>query len=88
MVFATRHYSGESRLNVVVGTDIPIAELAEVTADVVGWDGEFTYDTSMPDGTPRKLVDTTAPTEFGWTASIGLREGIRQTYEWFLDHEA
>ena len=88
VIFATRHYSGESHLNVGVGTDIPIAELAQVIADVVGWDGEFTHDTSMPDGTPRKLVDTTALTELGWTASIGLREGIEQTYRWYLDHEA
>jgi GDP-L-fucose synthase len=88
VLFATRHYTGEGHLNVGVGQDIPIADLAALIADVVGWDGEFTYNTAMPDGTPRKLVDTTKLTKLGWTASIDLREGLAETYDWYVKHVA
>lgn len=88
VVFATRHHTGEEHLNVGTGQDIPIRELAETIADVVGWDGELVFDPSMPDGTPRKLVDVTRLQALGWTARIGLREGIEDTYRWFLDHHA
>lgn len=80
VVFALTNYDGESHLNVGTGTDVSIAELAEVIADVVGWDGEFIYDTSMPDGTPRKLLDVSLLRDLGWSSSIGLREGIAMTY--------
>ncbi len=87
-VFALTHYSGEQHLNVGVGEDISIRELAELIADVVGWDGELVFDPTMPDGTPRKLLDVSRLTELGWTASIGLRDGIADAYRWFLDHHA
>ena len=85
-VFCARHYSGESHLNVGAGTDITIRELAEFIADVVGWSGAFRFDTSMPDGMPRKLLDVSRLAELGWRAHIGLREGIEQTYRWFVEH--
>lgn len=87
-IFALGNYSGEEHLNVGVGEDISIRELAELIAEVVGWNGDLAFDTSMPDGTPRKLLDVSRLSSLGWSASIGLREGIEQTYEWFLRHEA
>ena len=86
-IFALRHYSHEQHLNVGTGTDVSIRELAELIAEVVGWDGEFVFDPSMPDGTPRKLLDVSRFTTLGWTARTGLREGIAATYRWFLHHQ-
>ncbi len=73
-------------VNIGVGEDISIAELARLVADVVGFDGEIERDLSKPDGTPRKLLDVSEMENLGWTASIGLREGIEQTYEWFKNN--
>jgi len=84
-VFALRHYDGEDHLNVGTGQDLTIRELAETIAEVVGWDGELVFDPSMPDGTPRKLLDVSRMAELGWTARIGLRDGIADTYRWYLD---
>jgi GDP-L-fucose synthase len=83
-IFALCNYDGEEHLNVGVGEDISIRELAELIAEIVGWEGELEFDTSMPDGTPRKLLDVSKLQSLGWSASIGLREGIRDTYEWYL----
>jgi GDP-L-fucose synthase len=83
-VFSLGHYSGEQHLNVGVGEDISILELAQLIAQIIGWDGEFVLDTSMPDGTPRKLLDVSRLSELGWVASIGLREGIARTYDDYL----
>jgi nucleoside-diphosphate-sugar epimerase len=57
-------------------------------ADVVGFDGELAFDASKPDGTPRKLMDVSKLEHLGWTATIPLRAGIEQTYDWYLEHEA
>lgn len=78
-VFALKHYSEEEHLNVGTGTDISIRELAELIAEIVEWRGEFVFDRAMPDGTPRKLLDTSRLTQLGWSASIPLREGITST---------
>jgi GDP-L-fucose synthase len=86
-IFAAQHYSDEQHLNVGTGRDISIAELAELIADVVDWSGSFRFDTSMPDGTPRKLLDVSKLSELGWEASIGLREGLLQTYQHVLGLE-
>jgi len=83
-IFALCNYEGEEHLNVGVGEDISIRELAELIAEIVGWEGELEFDTSMPDGTPRKLLDVSKLQSLGWSASIGLREGITDTYEWYL----
>ena len=80
VMFALTSYDGESHLNVGTGTDVSIAELADVIAEVVGWDGEFIYDASMPDGTLRKLLDVSLLRDAGWSARIGLRDGIAMTY--------
>ena len=86
VIHSTKHYDGETHLNIGTGKDISIAELVDVIADVVGWEGEAVFDPDMPDGTPRKLLDVSALTDSGWTASIGLRDGIEDTYRWYLDN--
>ncbi|MFO7700214.1 MAG: GDP-L-fucose synthase, partial [Acidimicrobiia bacterium] len=63
-----------------------IAELVELIGEVIGWDGEAVFDPSMPDGTLRKLLDVSAMADIGWTATTGLREGIADTYRWYLDN--
>lgn len=87
-VFLMNNYSGEPFVNIGTGEDISIADFAALVADVVGYDGSFEYDTSRPDGTPRKLVDVTRLTELGWQSQISLREGVERTYAWYLENEA
>ncbi len=82
------HYDGDEHVNVGTGTDVSISELAATVAKVVGYDGPVEWDSSKPDGTPRKLLDVTKLTGLGWSASIPLDEGIATTYRWFLDHRA
>jgi len=72
-------------LNVGCGEDLTIAELAEVTRRVVGFEGEVVWDDSKPDGTPRKLLDVSRIQALGWTASISLEQGVRQAYDWYLE---
>lgn len=77
-----------SHLNVGTGEEVTIRELAELMALVVGFTGEIYFDTSKPDGAPRKLLDTTKLAQLGWRPSIRLREGLESTYQWFLAHYA
>jgi GDP-L-fucose synthase len=83
-----QHYDSEEIINVGVGEDITIRELAELIAEVVGYSGAISFDTSKPDGTPRKLLDVSRLTQSGWHARISLRDGIRSTYDWFLENVA
>ena len=76
-----------SHVNIGFGEDIAILELARIVADVVGFEGEIRTDPSKPDGTPRKLMDVSLLKSMGWKPKIGLREGIEQTYQWFLEHQ-
>ncbi|MHB8210570.1 MAG: GDP-L-fucose synthase [Acidithiobacillus sp.] len=85
-VHLMQHYSGEDIVNVGVGKDISIAELAALVAEVIGFSGEIIYDTSKPDGTPRKLLDVSRLHAQNWRASIDLRDGVADTYSWFLNH--
>lgn len=88
-LFLLENYDADAPINVGVGKDLSIRELAEEIADVVGYRGSLEWDTTKPDGTPRKLLDTSKINGLGWTANIGLREGLESTYEWFLrDQEA
>jgi GDP-L-fucose synthase len=82
------NYDGDTHLNVGIGKDIAIGELASLIAEIVSWDGRITYDTSMPDGMPRKLLDVDRLLALGWRPSISLREGVRETYDWFLEKVA
>ncbi len=81
-----RTYSGAEIVNVGTGEDISIRDLALMVREVVGFEGQLVQDTSRPDGTPRKLLDVSRLTSLGWRARISLREGITQTYRWFLDN--
>ena len=83
LLFLLEHYDSPEPINVGVGADVTIRELAETIAEVVGWQGEFLFDTSKPDGTPRKLLDVSRLTALGWQANTSLPEGIKLTYEWF-----
>jgi GDP-L-fucose synthase len=76
-----------SHINVGTGQDCTIRELAETMARVVGYTGVLEFDASKPDGTPRKLMDVSRLTALGWQARIGLEEGLRNTYGWFLDNQ-
>jgi GDP-L-fucose synthase len=82
LVFLLQHYSAEEPINVGVGCDVSIAELARIVAGVTGFSGEIAFDTSRPDGTPRKLLDVSRLTALGWQARIELKAGITSTYEW------
>jgi GDP-L-fucose synthase len=75
-----------SHINVGTGTDVTICELAETVRDVVGYRGEIRFDTGKPDGTPRKLLDIARLARLGWRARLGLREGLAQTYAWYLQN--
>ena len=77
-----------SHLNVGVGEDLSIRELAELIREVIGFRGELRFDPAKPDGTPRKLLDVERLRTLGWQARTGLREGLEQTYRWFLEQEA
>ncbi|MCB2187245.1 MAG: GDP-L-fucose synthase [Deltaproteobacteria bacterium] len=84
LVFMMDHFPGPGFLNVGVGTDVSIAELAELIRQVVGYPGELVYDSSKPDGTPQKLLDVSRLAELGWRASTSLTAGLERTYDWFL----
>jgi len=83
-LFLLEKYDSPEIINVGCGADISIRELAELICDVVGFDGELTWDTTKPDGTPRKLLDITKLRDLGWRPTIPLRDGVAQTYDWFL----
>jgi GDP-L-fucose synthase len=87
-VFLLQHYSGHDHVNLGCGEDIAILELNRLVNEVVGYAGEIIHDLTKPDGTPRKLLDTGKLTALGWTPSISLRDGIAQTYQWFLANDA
>ena len=76
-----------SHINVGTGIDCTIRELVETVAKVVGYQGEIVFDTSKPDGTPRKLMDVSRLADLGWKASIGLETGLAATYQWFLENQ-
>lgn len=84
-LFCMHHHEDSIALNVGVGDDVTIRELVETVRDVIGFDGELVFDSSKPDGTPRKWLDVGRLTALGWQARIGLREGIESTYRWYLE---
>ena len=85
-VFLMQNYSAPEIVNVGWGQDVSILELAELVKDVAGYEGDIELDTSKPDGTPRKLLDTSRLSSLGWKPSIGLEEGIRGTHVWYTTH--
>ena len=86
LVHIMRHYSGEAHLNVGTGEDVTIREVADAISKVVGYDGGYRFDSSKPDGTPRKLLDVSRLTALGWSARTSLGEGLGKTYEWYLSN--
>lgn len=85
-LFLLENYDDPQTINVGVGQDISIRELAELISETVGFEGELVQDPTKPDGTPRKLLDVSRLNELGWSARTELREGVRRTYEWYLDN--
>jgi GDP-L-fucose synthase len=79
-----QHYEGEGPINVGWGEDVSIGELARMVANVVGYRGALQFDPSKPDGTPRKLLDTSRLTALGWRPTITLEAGLTSTYEWYV----
>lgn len=77
-----------SHINVGTGTDVTIRELAETIAKVTGFTGKIVFDTTKPDGTPRKLMDVSRLADMGWRASVSLEEGLRLAYQWFLENQS
>src|SRR2546428_2967063 len=87
-LFLLETYDSPEIINVGCGEDIAIRELAELICEVIGFNGELSWDTTKPDGTPRKLLDVTRLKNLGWQPTIPLREGIARTYEWFVNNVA
>jgi GDP-L-fucose synthase len=79
------YQTGISQINIGMGKDLTINELAELIAEVIGFKGKIVYDSSKPDGTPRKLMDVTRINNLGWKAKTNLKTGIQKTYQWYLE---
>ena len=86
-VFLMQHYDEAEIINVGTGQDVTIRELAEIIKEITGYRGRIALDTSKPDGTPRKILDVSRLNTLGWKARIGLREGLENTYRWFVGRE-
>jgi len=85
-IFLMERYDSEEIINVGTGKDISIAELSELIRAIVAYEGEIAFDTTRPDGTPRKLLDISRLETMGWRPRIALREGIEKTYQWYRQH--
>ncbi|HPT86975.1 MAG TPA: GDP-L-fucose synthase [Bacillota bacterium] len=84
-IFLMNHYNERDIINIGTGKDISIKELADLLKTIIGFQGEFQWDNSKPDGTPRKLLDVSKINRLGWKAKVSLEEGIRKTYQWYLE---
>ena len=86
-VFLMNEYSDELHINIGTGEDIEIRQLAALVMDVVGYNGALKYDSSKPDGTPRKVLDVSRLRNLGWVSNVDLREGVSRVYAWYCDHD-
>ncbi len=86
-IFLMNNYNGENILNIGTGEDLSIKELAETIKEIVGFTGDIIWDDSKPDGTPRKLLDVSLINSLGWKYKTNLKDGIENTYRWFLDNQ-
>ena len=84
-IFLMEHYSAQAPINAGTGQELSILALAKLISGIIGWEGRFVLDTTKPDGMPRKLLDATRMNEMGWSPRVTLADGIRATYDWFLD---
>jgi GDP-L-fucose synthase len=87
IVYLLKHYSDHEHVNLGTGEDVTITQLVETIQHVVGFDGTLRFDTSKPDGTPRKLLDVSKINQLGWTHTTSLAQGLTDTYQWFLDNQ-
>jgi GDP-L-fucose synthase len=87
VLYLLHGYDGEQIVNVGWGQDVTIQELATTLMSVIDYKGQMVFDTSKPDGTPRKVLDVSRLTTLGWSPRIGLRRGLEETYAWFLEHQ-
>lgn len=85
-LFLMKNYNDSEIINIGTGKDISISNLVRIITDVINYTGEFIYNSSKPDGTPRKLLDVSKAEKLGWKARLGLREGIKKTYQWYLEN--
>ena len=88
LVFLLRNYSAEEHINIGVGEDVTIRELAETIARVAGVESRLRFDTGKPDGTPRKLMDSARIHAMGWKPKTNLEDGLRHAYGWYVEHVA
>jgi GDP-L-fucose synthase len=88
VIFLLQHYDDPATINIGSGQELAIRELAEKIAAVVGFGGQIVHDLTKPDGTPRKLLDTSRLDDLGWSAPTSLDEGLRRTYEWYVHNES
>jgi GDP-L-fucose synthase len=87
VIHLLENYDSDDIINVGSGQEVSIRELAETISDVVGYEGELVFDSTKPDGTPRKLLDNSRIEALGWAPEVSLREGLSRAYEWFVEHE-
>jgi GDP-L-fucose synthase len=87
LLFLAEHYDSDEIINVGSGEEVSIRELAETVASVVGFDGQLRFDTTKPDGTPRKLLDSSRLAALGWAAETSLVDGLTASYNWFLQNK-
>ncbi len=88
LVYLAKHYSDDLHVNLGTGSEITIRDLAATISRVIGYTGRFIFDTSKPDGTPRKLLDVSRLHALGWRHAVSLEDGLHRSYAWFLDHVA
>jgi GDP-L-fucose synthase len=86
LIFLMENYNGSQHINIGAGIDISIKELAHLIKDIVGYNGEFVWDKTKPDGMPRKLMDVSKINKLGWKSKTNLRDGLTKTYNWFLNN--
>ena len=86
LVFARKHYSDVQHINLGTGKEISINDFANTLKNITGWEGIIEYDSSYPDGTPRKIMDVSRMTGLGWEAKIGLEQGLKGTYNWYVEN--
>jgi GDP-L-fucose synthase len=88
VAFCMDRYDGDEPINCGAGDEVSIRQLAEIVASAVGFDGRLVFDVSKPDGTPRKLMDSSRLAALGWQPAISLADGVQSTYEWFVSNRA
>jgi GDP-L-fucose synthase len=84
LVFLMKHYSGAAHINLGTGVEHSIRQLAEAITKAAGWEGQFTFDTTKPDGMPRKVMDVSRLADLGWTAQTKFEDGIKAAYDWYV----